>query len=139
MDILGVPFNKYMGVKENPVCGDGYLLEDQPIYKNHVGTFHAAAIFSLAEATSGLFLNDIYKEIAEGSLLPVVKKATVQYKRPAAKRITSRNMLEMDEIKRVVEELRTKRKSYVTVPVAIFNENDEECFLGEFEWVLKIQ
>ena len=48
-------------------------------------------------------------------------------------------MLGKDEIKRVVEELRTKRKSYVTVPVAIFNENDEECFLGEFEWVLKMQ
>jgi len=62
MDILGVPLNKYMGVKENPDCVEGYLLEDRPIYKNHVGTFHAGALFSLAEATRGLFLNDIFSE-----------------------------------------------------------------------------
>ena len=54
MNILDVPFNQVVGlsvVKDE--SGEHVCLDPTERHLNHVGTIHAAALFSLAESASG--------------------------------------------------------------------------------------
>ncbi len=54
MEVTKLPYNKFLGLE---IHGDGRLaLPDDSRYTNHLGTVHAGALFSLAEAGSGQYL-----------------------------------------------------------------------------------
>ena len=52
MDILSLPFNKFIGME--PSSDSAYLLTlpAKTEYENHIQTVHAAALFALAEASN---------------------------------------------------------------------------------------
>src|ERR1035438_8092756 len=59
MDVSAIPFNRFLGLR----AGDTALtLPADPKYHNHLGTVHAGAQFSLAEAASGQWLLDRFGE-----------------------------------------------------------------------------
>ena len=55
MNVLELPFNKYIGLEK--VSNSDYLLmlNEKEAYLNHLSTVHVSALFALAEATSGFF------------------------------------------------------------------------------------
>ena len=62
MDILAIPFHKFLNIKKH--AGDDYIFEadERPEYLNHLQTIHACVQLALAEASSGEFLLQICKQ-----------------------------------------------------------------------------
>ena len=83
IDVLEIPFNKFLGLQQaDPNNGYIFKLEPKKEYQNHLGTIHASALFALAEASSGEFLFNQFKDYRL-DLIPVVRKVEVKYSKPA--------------------------------------------------------
>ena len=53
MDILSIPFHKYLDIKKVGESKDFvFRIKEKPEFLNHLGTIHACVQLSLAEATS---------------------------------------------------------------------------------------
>ncbi len=85
-----VPFNRHLGL-EYVALGAGTAeirLADRDEHRNHVGTLHAGALFSVAEAASGAaFVAAFADRLAE--IVPVVESAEIRFSAPARGTITA--------------------------------------------------
>jgi acyl-coenzyme A thioesterase PaaI-like protein len=85
-----VPFNRYLGL-EYVAVGSGSAeirLIDREEHRNHVGTLHAGALFSVAEAASGAaFVAAFAERLA--AIVPVVESAEIRFSAPARGTITA--------------------------------------------------
>jgi len=107
MDILAIPFHRFLNIKRNESDDFVYKIDERPEYSNHLGTIHACVQLSLAEATSGEFLLRQFNEI-KNELIPVVRKTEVKYHKPANGELFSK---------------------------ATFVSNDKEHILSELDWI----
>ena len=82
MDILNIPFHRFLNIKKH--SGEEYIFEanERPEYLNHLGTIHACFQLTLAEASSGAFLLQEFNDISY-EVIPVVRKTEAKYHRPA--------------------------------------------------------
>ena len=83
MDILSIPFHRLLNIERN-LNDDEFIfqIEERPELHNHLGTFHACAQLSLAEATAGEYLQQQFPEIKD-EVIPVIRKTEVKYAMPA--------------------------------------------------------
>ena len=135
MDILSLPFNKFIGIE--PSNDSAYLLTlpAKTEYENHIQTVHAAALFALAEASSGLFLLREFADIE--NVVPVVRNVEVKYRKPAKGAISSTASLAT--VKAVVlESLQHKHRSLVPVQVSLYDSNAVLVMQAIFEWFVLI-
>jgi len=90
MNILAIPFHQYLQLKKAPDQDNFiFLMEAKPEIMNHLGTIHACAQMTLAEATSGEFLRREFKEI-QSELIPVVRRSESKYSKPASSSLYSK-------------------------------------------------
>ena len=79
-----VPFNRYLGLEYasiEPGSAEVRLI-DREQHRNHVGTLHAGALFTVAEAASGAaFVSAFAPRLAE--VVPVVESAEIHFSAPA--------------------------------------------------------
>jgi hypothetical protein len=102
MDITGIPFNQFIGLRKVAAAAGELALDAAPKYLNHIGTVHAAAQFALAEACCGEYLLSRFADLTEGNLA-VVRKAEIKYRKPAYGALKARASLadrEADKPKR---------------------------------------
>ena len=59
MDILSIPFHQLLHIERNQDDAFIFQMKERPEFNNHLGTFHACAQLSLAEATSGEYLQEL--------------------------------------------------------------------------------
>jgi uncharacterized protein (TIGR00369 family) len=88
-DIL--PFNTFVGV-EIVSLADGVAEARLPFrteVTNHIGTMHAAALFTVAEAASGAAVSGAFAPVIV-SVKPVAAKATIEYLKIAKATVTAR-------------------------------------------------
>ena len=71
--VSALPFNRHVGVE---VGDDAYALGDFPHLKNHVGTMHAGALFTLGEGASGVAVLSALSGVLGGAV-PVAKAAVL--------------------------------------------------------------
>lgn len=137
MKITDLPFNKLIDIKVS--ADKDYLLSlDEKIdYTNHLGTVHASALFSLAEATSGHFLMITFPEFNSG-LIPVVRQVEVKYKKPANGQVNSIAMLIDNTIDEIKEQLTTRKRASLKLKVEIYDLNKINVFTGNFEWFVTL-
>jgi acyl-coenzyme A thioesterase PaaI-like protein len=83
--VTAIPFcaHLHLGAAEE----GGLVLPDEPQLRNHLGTAHAGALYTLGEAASGAALLGTMPELA--AMLLVAKTATIEYKKPAKGRVTA--------------------------------------------------
>lgn len=83
--ITAIPFcaHLHLGVAEE----GGLALPDEAQLKNHLGTAHAGALYTLGEAASGAAVLRAMPELA--GMLLVAKTASIEYKKPAKGRVTA--------------------------------------------------
>jgi hypothetical protein len=82
MKVLEIPFNKFIGLQQADTENDSiFKLERKKEYLNHLGTIHASALFALAEASSGEFLLNEFKDY-KLDIIPVVRKVEIKYSKP---------------------------------------------------------
>jgi len=133
MNVLKLPFNRILSIKKSDAPDTIFMLEDQEKYQNHLGTVHASAQYSLAEATSGEVLE---RNLGDwnGSYIPVVRRAEIKYKNPARGRLFSTGHLDPDIVLKSKRELLEKGRTLIDVPVRISDEEKNTTFVGTFTW-----
>jgi acyl-coenzyme A thioesterase PaaI-like protein len=88
--VLDLPFPKLIGVADAEA--GALALPDADSLKNHVGTMHAGALFTLGESASGVAMMRLLAPVLGGAL-PVAKNATIVYQKPARGRIRATGTL----------------------------------------------
>ena len=63
MNILSIPFHRLLHIERNLDDDFIFQIRERPELHNHLGTFHACAQLSLAEATAGEYLQQQFQEI----------------------------------------------------------------------------
>jgi len=129
-----VPFAAYLGVviSRMDVHGAVATLPDAPNLKNHIGTQHAGALFSLAESASGAALMAACSEMI-AIAPPVVRDANIQYRRPAVGRISATAHLEDGELNRL-EIFKRDGRVDVRINVDLIDSGGTEVAVATFEW-----
>ena len=134
MNVVDIPFNKFIGIKESS-RGD-YLLELNylPEYKNHLNAIHASAQFALAEATSGKYLLEKFKEYRD-KMLAVVRRVEIKYSKACESRIFSTAIIK--NIDEIIMWLKTKNRIFININVELFDENKNSISQSVFEWYIQ--
>jgi len=136
MDILEIPFHRYLNIEEHPE--DDYIFEakERPEHLNHLGTIHACVQLSLAEASSGEFL---LKEFGEhrDEVIPLIRKTEVKYHRPANGTLYSRASFPGLNQAGFLEKLFSRGRAVIQIKVEIFDDNSQKVLTAVFDWFLK--
>jgi len=113
--IAAIPFcaHLHLGLAE----AETVALPDEPATRNHYGTAHAGALFTLGEAASGLALLLALPELATSPLL-VAKTVRIDYKKPVHGRAVARGTLR-DEPDAVRARLRADGKTTIDLDVIV--------------------
>jgi uncharacterized protein (TIGR00369 family) len=85
-----VPFNRHVGLEVTELEAGRAVarLIEAPTLVNHVGTFHAGALFTLADAASGAAMVGMYADRL-GRTTMVVREADVAFLKPARGIVTA--------------------------------------------------
>ncbi len=135
MNVLDLPFNKILLIKKSDVPDTILMLEDRTEYQNHLGTVHASAQYSLAEASSGEILERNFGDW-KGAYFPVVRRVEAKYKNPAKGRLFSTGFIEQDSAMKAKKELSEKGRTLVDVIVRIVDEEKNVTLEGLFTWFI---
>jgi acyl-coenzyme A thioesterase PaaI-like protein len=135
MDIFSLPFNKFLGLAPSPDPAYLMVLPAKTEYENHLQTVHAAALFALAEASSGLFLLREFADVENA--VPVVRNADVKYRKPAKGVIFSTASLGIDKAELLLS-LHNKHRALVPVHVSLYDTNAVLVMQATFNWFVLI-
>ncbi|MBI5101092.1 MAG: DUF4442 domain-containing protein [Nitrospirae bacterium] len=135
MNVLELPFNTILSIKQSDAPDTILMLEDRVNYQNHLGTVHASAQYALAEASSGEILERTFGDW-NGAYFPVVRRAEVKYKNPAKGRLFSAGFIDADRAVRAKKELSEKGRTLVDVMVKVVDEGNNTTFESTFTWFI---
>lgn len=135
MNVLNLPFNTILAIKESDSPDTILMLEDSLKYQNHLGTVHASAQYALAEATSGEVLERNFGDW-NGAYFPVVRRVEVKYKNPAKGKLFSSGLIEQDRVLKAKSELMEKGRTLVDVMVKIADEDHNITLESSFTWFI---
>ena len=110
-------------------------MEERPELLNHLGTIHACAQLSLAEASSGAFLLEQFEEIRD-EVIPVIRKTTVKYSTPANGTLYSKARFSEESPEVYLKEIRERGRCVIPVKVDLFNEEHKRTLSAIFEWFI---
>jgi len=133
MDVLSLPFNKFVGLELSSDPTYVLTLPDKVEYENHIQTVHASALFALAEASSGQCLLREFSGIENA--VPVVRNVEVKYRKPARGAISSTASLVPDKTE-VLEAFQRKRRALVPIQVSLYDSNAILVMQATFEWFI---
>ena len=136
MDILSIPFHHYLNI-ENSEAGENFIfrMEERPELLNHLGTIHACAQLSLAEASSGEFLLQQFRELKD-SVIPVIRKTEVKYSKPANGTLDSKASYNMGNQEEYMNELLSKGRCIIPVKVELFDASNSRTLTALFSWFI---
>lgn len=138
MNILDLPFNQLVGLQMVEVEGQEVLcLDSRAKHENHLGTVHASALFSLAEAASGHALL-AHLQLDPATARAVLRSARVKYRQPAYGRLLAFAELPPDSLAKSARQLEEKGRTLMDVKVRV-DSSDHEVFFAEFTWLIQIQ
>ena len=126
-----------MGQKANTEDDFILKLEQRHEYLNHLGTLHAALLFVLAEATSGEYLLNQFKDY-KLDIIPVVRKAEIKYSKQGKGTVSSKAIFieKNTNTNDIVDELNIKKRIIIKVRVDIFNEEMDKLMTSVFDWFI---
>ncbi len=135
MNILSIPFHKFMYIKESIKRDFLFMLEDRSELKNHLDSIHASAQVALAEATSGQFLLEQFKEI-QNKVIPVIRRTQMKYHRPGCGSLYSKSDFLEGDRKCFLSEYNKRNRFITKVRVKIFDEHNYLIATAVFEWFI---
>lgn len=129
-----IPFNKYLGLEVTAVSdGSGSVrLPDEPNLLNHVGSQHAGALFSVAEAASGAAFVGAFLE-RMGEITPLAKSASIDYRKIAKGPIVATGTLG-EEKAALLERLDADGRVEFTIDVSLRDGDDVEVATTTVDW-----
>lgn len=136
MNILDIPFNRFLSLQPHETDRRIMSLRYAPELTNHIGTMHASAQFALAEACSGQFMLTRFPEEVDGNIA-LLRKSEVKYKRPAKSDIVAEAWCDDGTIEGFISRLERKHRSFLPVDVAVRDEEGIVTMQGTFEWYIE--
>ncbi|WP_009960435.1 PaaI family thioesterase [Verrucomicrobium spinosum] len=130
--VTELPFNRFMGIES---CRDGELLLRLPAgdqYLNHLGTVHASALLSLAEAASGECLLQQFG--TSDGLVPVVRRLEAKFRKPANGVVGAKASLSEEQVTQLKGNLAAKGRAMVLVQVELYDATGEHVLSATVEW-----
>jgi aconitase B len=137
MNLLDLVYNQNINLQYTNKKDCIFMLPLNENLQNHVHSFHAAAIFSLAEATSAQFLINTFK-IFENTVVPLLRATNTKYKKPGLTNIYAKAMLMNETKEEIITLLNNKKRALVTIKVEVIDEAEFIIFTGTFEWFLSM-
>lgn len=131
-----VPFAHHTGVQVLEV-GPGVsrvALEERDEIKNHIGSHHAGALFTLAEAASGAAMAGAFLAVLQ-QVRPVAAESSIRYLKVAKGLITGIAKVKGDP-KELLAQLERDERVRFPVDVTLSNEAGEEVASVTVEWHL---
>lgn len=132
-----VPFARHTGVTVDEVA-DGAAaasLDATPQILNHVGTVHAGALFTLAEAASGAAMAGALAPVLF-EITPVVSEASIAYPRPAKGPLRATASIDRAGPE-VRAELAENGRIDFRVDVTVIDERDREVATFAATWAVR--
>lgn len=133
--VIDLPFNKLLGlvVADDPAA----LLElpAGPQYLNHLGTVHAGALLSLADAASGEFL--VRQFGPQSDVIAVVRRIESKFRQPANGRVVAKASADPKILTQVARILASKRRMRLPVTVELYDESGVHVLSAKVEWCLQ--
>ena len=138
MDVLAIPFHRFLNIEKH--SGDDYIFEakERPEYLNHLQTIHACVQLSLAEASSGEFLLQQFEEL-KTEVIPVIRKTEARYHRPAIGTLYSRASFLSSNKAEILDELKNKNRTITQIRVEILDNSHSKVLTAIFDWFLKMK
>ncbi|MCP3931766.1 MAG: DUF4442 domain-containing protein [Bacteroidetes bacterium] len=136
MDITQIPFNKYIEIFQSTNNDQMLELGFKDNMKNHLGTFHASAQFALAEACSGLALQNHFPDL-ENSVVPVLRKSETKFKKPATSNIRAKASISVEKEDKFKQLFEKKGRASISVSVEITDQNGNITMTGQYEWFVQ--
>ncbi len=131
MDVAKLPFNALIGVGRG---ADGALaLPSDPKYGNHLGTVHAGALLTLAEAASGDFLLREFGDLGF-PVVPVVRRMEAKFRKPAQGAIRAVATMPAEARVDFLAALTGKGRALVSVNVEVHDESGTHALSSTVEW-----
>lgn len=109
------------------------MLQGYEMYTNHLGTVHAAAQFSLAEACSAQLLKELFPSRAD-EFIPLVRQVALKYRKPALGAVYAKARLLNTCYESLVEQLEHRKRALFHVSVELFDNADTLVMNADFEW-----
>jgi hypothetical protein len=135
MNILDIPFHKFLNFKKYSVDEFIFIAEEKPEYLNHLNNIHACVQLSLAEASSGEFLLNQFFEL-RNELIPVIRKTEARYHKPANGSLYSKASFDSVSKETVLNDLVQKNRVIVKVKTEIFDGQNNKSLTATFEWFI---
>lgn len=134
MEITQIPFARLIGIQEDDT---GRLqLAFTPQTHNHLQTMHASAQFTLAETASGALLQSLFPELVD-KVIPVLRKASAVFKKPAIKDITAFPSIDKGDIEKFRQQLDAKQRAAITVHVDIKDTDGTLTSSADYQWFVQ--
>jgi acyl-coenzyme A thioesterase PaaI-like protein len=130
MNVTDIPFNRFLGLRSD---GPVLTLPADLNFHNHLGTVHASAQFSLAEAASGHWLLAKFGGAAP-DYLAVVRHVDVKYRRPATGQLTAKAEVAPEEAERFRDTLERRGRANIEVRVQVTGADEGVTLEATFEW-----
>jgi len=138
MDILSIPFHHLLNIERNQNDDDFiFQIDERPELHNHLGTFHACAQLSLAEATSGEFLQQQFQELKDVAI-PVIRRTEVKYSMPANGTLFSKASFSSGSNEDFLKELEARKRCIIPIKVEVFNTENKRTMSAVFDWLITI-
>ena len=136
MKATDLAYNQALGIRDAPADA-AHLLELPfvPLVRNHLGTLHAAAQFSLAEAASADCLQRRFGA-AIGQVFAVVRSVEVKYRRPATDDLFAYGEPDAPTRNRLVMELNERGRTVAVILIDLKDRAGTLTFHGKFEWFI---
>lgn len=136
MKATDLAYNQALGIRTAP-AGAVHLLElpIAPLVQNHLGTMHAAAQFSLAEAASAECLQRHFGAAVEG-LFGVVRGVEVKYRRPTKGDLLAYGAPDGHTRDLMLAELARRGRTTALILIDLKDRTGTLTFHGKFEWFI---
>lgn len=141
MDVTSIPFHVHLGLE---LASPPHLLQLSPrdVHQNHLGTIHASVMIAVAEAGSGLFLQQYLEEEVTrlgGRILPVIRRIDAKFHQAGQGLIYCRSVMESDALHAVLKELKSRNRAKVVVPMQVVDTKSTLLLSASFDWFIQRQ
>jgi len=132
MDILKIPFVELLSINRD---GSTLKIEPKKSLENHLGSIHAGVSYTLAESASGLYLQEMFKELVN-SAVPILRGSKVKYKKEIKGVVEARAKVKLDDIDRFLDSYSKKARATISVNVELLDSDNIVYLVAKFDWFI---